>query len=102
MMTNTVPGVGYRLLRDESDYQHMADISRAANAADGIEWAMDAATIRVEQEHQAGHDPRRDIVFAELDGQPIAYGVAMREMQGNVAVYHTGGKVRPEVRHNGI
>jgi mycothiol synthase len=100
--TSTVPGVSYRLLRDEADYQHMADIFRASHAADGIEWVIDAATLRVEHEHHADHDPRRDIVFAEVAGQPVAYGEAIREVQGDLAVYYTGGRVRPEFRHQGI
>jgi mycothiol synthase len=100
--TSTVPGVSYRLLGDQADYGHMADIFRAANTADGIEWVKEAATLRVEHEHHADHDPRRDIVFAEVDARPVAYGVAMREMQGDIAVYYTDGKVRPEFRHRGI
>ena len=102
MTTSTLPGVTYRLLRDAADYEHMADIFRAANAADGIEWVMDAATLRVEHEHRADHDPRRDVVLAEVDDRPVAYGVATREIQGDVAVYSTGGRVRPEFRRRGI
>jgi mycothiol synthase len=102
MTTMTVPGVTYRLLRDEADYQHMAEILRAANAADGIDWVIGAETLRVQHEHHADHDPRRDIVFAEVDGTPVAYGDALREMQDDVAVYQTGGKVRPEFRRRGI
>jgi mycothiol synthase len=97
-----IPGVSFRLLRDAGDYQHMADIFRAAHAGDGIDWVKDAARLRVEHEHHADHDPRRDIVFAEVDGQPVGYGEAIREMQGDVAVYYTGGRVRPEFRHRGI
>jgi mycothiol synthase len=102
MTTSTVPGVAYRLLRDEGDYQHLADIFRASNSADGIEWVMDAATFRAELEHHTDHDPRRDIVLAAVDGRPVAYGIAMREMQDDVAVYYTGGRVRPEFRRRGI
>jgi mycothiol synthase len=102
MTTMTVPGVTYRLLRDEADYQHMAEILRAANAGDGIDWVIGAETLRVQHEHHADHDPRRDIVFAEVDGTPVAYGDALREMQDDVAVYQTGGKVRPEFRRRGI
>jgi len=102
MTTTTVPGVSFRTLRDEADYQHLADILRAAHGADGIEWVIDAATLRVEHEHRADHDPRRDVVFAEVDGTPVAYGEALREMKGDVAVYYTGGKVRPEFRRRGI
>jgi mycothiol synthase len=100
--TTTVQGVSYRLLRDEADYQHISAIFRAANLADGIEWAMDAAAFSVKHEHHADHDPRRDIVFAEIDGRPVAYGIAMREMQGDVAVYYTGGRVLPARRRRGI
>ena len=102
MRTAAVPGITYRLLRDEADYQHMADIFRAANVADGVDWAMDAATMRVEHEHHADHDPRQDVVFAEVDGQPVGYGFAMREIRGDVAVYSTAGRVRPDFRHRGI
>ena len=102
MTTGTLPGVSYRFLRDEADYQRIAEIVAAAHASDGIEWVRSAATLQVEHEHHADHDPRRDIVFAEVDGTAVAYGIATREMQGDVAVYYTDGKVRPEFRHRGI
>src|SRR2546427_527309 len=53
MTTSTLPGVTYRLLRDAADYEHMADIFRAANAADGIEWVVDAATLLTSEGYEA-------------------------------------------------
>jgi mycothiol synthase len=97
-----VPGVTYRLLRNDADYQHIADIVRAAHTGDGIDWIKDAATLQVEHEHRTGHDPRRDVVFAEVDGEPVGYGEAIPEKQGDVAVYYTGGRVIPQFRHRGI
>jgi hypothetical protein len=71
MRASTLPTVTYRPLRDAADYEHMAGIFAEANAADGIEWVMDAATLRVEHEHRADHDPRADVVFAEVDNTPV-------------------------------
>jgi mycothiol synthase len=102
MTTIPVHGVTYRLLRDGADYQQMADIFAAAHAADGIEWVKDAATFQIEHEHLADHDPRRDVVFAEIAGRVVGYGIASRELQGGVPVYMTTGVVRPEFRHRGI
>lgn len=97
-----IPGLRFRLFRDEVDYTRVAEVITTGNLADGIDELPDAATLKSDYEHTTGFDPRTDIVFAEVDGVAVGYGDASRSVRAGRAVYSTGGSVLPEWRRRGL
>ncbi|HEY0443578.1 MAG TPA: GNAT family N-acetyltransferase [Candidatus Limnocylindrales bacterium] len=97
-----IAGLQFRHFGDDRDYDGLADLMTTTNVADGVEYAPDAANLKVEYEHTPGFDVRRDLVLATVDGRVIARGEAHRQVRDNVAVYMAFGQVRPEFRRRGL
>jgi len=97
-----VTGLTARHFRDAADYGPLAELMTTANLADGIDELPDAAILQVEFEHQAGFDPRKDIVIAQVDGGVVGFGEASRTIRGGRSVYSTSGTVHPDWRRRGL
>ena len=90
-----VPGLTFRLLRDDRDYEALASLLRAAHRVDGVDWMPDARALRVDYENIADFDPRRDVVLGEVDGRVVAFGGQSHERCDDTTVYRARGEVHP-------
>ncbi len=66
-----ISGLTFRLFRGESDFPHMARIIDIAKRADGLERTDSVETISTGYKHLHNCDPYQDLLFAEIDGEPI-------------------------------
>ena len=99
----SIDGLTFRLFRDETDYQFVVDLGNASSAADGVEdyvtfeWAVNYFS------HLTGFDPRRDVLFAEMNGQPVATTrVWPRLLDDGARLYMFAGSMLPQWRRRGI
>ena len=98
-----LPGLAFRLFRDESDYAHIVELINTCSVADGvedhvtIEWAANYFT------HIGEFDPRRDILFATIDERPVGWvrGQVKRLVEGRRVCIVNGGVLK-QWRRRGI
>lgn len=99
--TLQIAGVRFRAF-EEADYDAAADILNRDFEADGVDWRLTAAEFRSEWEHTPDFDPRRDVIMAEVDGRPVAFGELAWRVRDGAATFHSSGAVLPEARRRGI
>ncbi len=115
MATNTTPGLEVQLpdappvagLRFRSfdmdrDVAPLADLIVEADLADQDNYLPSADDLRNELEHQAGFDPARDILLAEVDGKLVGGTLRTTRVRAGVVQHELDGWVRPEHRRQGI
>ncbi|GAB4470161.1 MAG: GNAT family N-acetyltransferase [Anaerolineales bacterium] len=92
-----------RPFQGESDFPKMAAIIQACAFVDGSDSVVTEESIRHEYRYLTHCDPDRDMIFAEVAGQSVAYGrVYWRdELEGN-RIYALIGYVHPDWRRKGI
>ena len=69
-----IEGLRFRMFQGEPDYQVMCDLINATKDADGIQRTDTVEDIRRAYQYLNNCDPHKDMIFAEIDHQPIAYG----------------------------
>jgi len=69
-----VPGLAFRGFRGDEDFPHIARVLNDACAADGIDRVERTEDVERTYAHMDNCDPLTDMVFAEIDGDPVAYG----------------------------
>jgi mycothiol synthase len=69
-----LPGLTFRHFQGEADYQNILNMINASKRADQIDRTDTLEDIRRYYEHLNNCDPYEDMIFAEVDGQTIAYG----------------------------
>jgi mycothiol synthase len=98
-----IPGLAFRHFRGESDYPHMAALINVCKVADGVERSTNVDDIARTYRHLENCDSRTDMVFAEVNGQVIAYGrIWWDDLSEGIRLYHPFGFVHPEWRGKGI
>jgi mycothiol synthase len=98
-----IAGLSFRACRGEVDYAHVADVMNACREADGIETVATRDEIASRFTHLANFVPARDLIFAEMDGQPIGYTrLWFRRLDDGTWVYTNTGSVLPSWRRRGI
>ncbi len=97
-----LPGLVARPFDPGRDYPALSELMSVANLADGVEFILSADGLRVEYEHQAEFDPRRDVLVVEIDGALVAAAETSVRTRDGVAVHLLDGWVRPEVRRRGL
>jgi ribosomal protein S18 acetylase RimI-like enzyme len=98
-----IPGLSFRLFCGEDDYVHMLEIINGSKAADGAERSDTLEDIQRNYEHLTNCDPYKDVLFAEVDGQPIGYcRVFWERLEEGIRVYTSFGFMLPEWRRKGI
>ena len=102
--TDPIKGVTFRPFQGEADYAVIARIFTASNAADRIEETRTADEIANEFAHlDLDADPRRDYIFAEVEGQTVAYSkVDGRLNNRGERIYWQWGYVLPEWRRKRV
>jgi mycothiol synthase len=99
----SIPGLTFRRFRGESDYPHMAALINACKVADQVERVGDVEEIARTYRHLENCDPQTDILFAEVDGQVIAYGrIWWDDLSDGIRLFHPFGFLHPDWRHKGI
>ncbi len=98
-----IPGLVFRSFRGEADYPVMAEIINAANQADQDDEIADAEEIATNYQFIQRSDPAKDMVFIEIDGQPVGYGRCMwdQETEGDY-LYSSFLHLTPAGRVKGI
>jgi mycothiol synthase len=98
-----IPGLTFRRFRGEVDYPLMAALIAASKVADGVERSTSVDDIARGYRHLENCDPQTDMLFAEVDGQPIAYGrIWWDDLLDGIRLYHPFGFLHPDWRHKGI
>jgi len=93
----------FRLFRDESDYAHIAELMNANSAADGVEDYVTAEWVKNYLSQAADFDPRHDVLFAEVEGVPVALVRVRTRLldDGTQVLIHTGSLL-PAWRRKGV
>jgi mycothiol synthase len=97
-----LPSVRFRMFRDDSDYERLADLFKAANRHDDVPWLPTPGKIRSEMGGRSSLDPTRDVLLAELDGRTVGMTGVERVVRDGEPVYELWGAVAPEQRRHGL
>ena len=98
-----IPGLTFRRFRGEADYPCMAALIAACKLADGVERSTDVEEIARTYRHLENCDPQSDMLFAEMNGQVIAYGrLWWDDLLEGIRLYHPFGFLHPDWRGKGI
>lgn len=73
-VTPHLPGLIFRGFRGPEDYPHMLAVINASKQADQIERSDTLEDIALTYAHLHHSDPYADMIFAEVNGEVIAYG----------------------------
>jgi len=99
----SIPGLVFRRFRGETDYSHMAVLIAACKVVDGVERSTSVDDVARTYRHLEHCDPQADMLFAEVDGQVIAYGrLWWDDLLDGVRLYHPFGFLHPDWRGKGI
>jgi ribosomal protein S18 acetylase RimI-like enzyme len=98
-----LPGLTFRRFRGEADYPLMAALIEACKTADGVERATSVVDIAITYRHLENCDPQVDMLFAEVNGEVIAYGrIWWDDLSEGIRLYHPFGFLHPAWRRKGI
>ena len=100
----TIPGLKFRRFAGEADLQNILDVVNASKVVDKIERSDTLKDLSNFYQNMQNCDPTTDALFAEIDGQAVAYSrvVWNKEAQTGDHVYTSHGFMRPEVRRRGL
>jgi ribosomal protein S18 acetylase RimI-like enzyme len=68
-----IPGLAFRLFRDESDFPAMVAVIDAISKADELELTVTVEDFAREFRHLENSDPHEDFLFAEVRGDVVGY-----------------------------
>lgn len=97
-----LPGIAFRAVAGDSDFELLAELVQAANRQDEIPWLPTATNLRVEMGGPSSIDPARDVVLGELDGRLIGMTGVSRVVRDGRPVYDLWGSVLPPHRRHGL
>lgn len=98
-----IPGLNVRFYRGELDHRHIQQVFNACKVVDGVEHTLTLENIDNHFKHLERSDPFKDMIFVELDGEPIAYArVGWYPEESGDRIYYSLGWVVPDYRKKGI
>lgn len=99
-----IEGLGFRHFAGESDFPKMLTVIEKAAAADNDEHASTLEDLRHDYEHLTNSEPAVDMIFAEINGEMVAYARVgwHQEINPNDRIYIHFVKTVPEWRDQGI
>jgi mycothiol synthase len=99
----SIQGFHSRPFQGESDFPKMAAIIQACSVVDQSDSVVTEETLRHDYRYLTHCNPYRDMIFAEIGNQTVAYGrVYWRdELEGN-RIFALIGYVHPDWRRRGI
>jgi len=105
LLTNSpaIPGLTFRGFHGEADFPLMLAVINGSKDEDGIERADALAEVKNNYQHLVNCDPYRDMLFAEVNGQVIAYNrFFWEQLEDKTRLYTLFGFLLPEWRRKGI
>lgn len=96
-----LPGLTFRNARD-GDWAAMADILNRNTAHDGLDEVQTPESMAVDHVHFEMFQLERDVLIAEIDGVPVAYGMGTITPRGSDLVLDLWGAVDPGYLRQGI
>ncbi len=101
--TVNIPDLRFRPFRGPSDYPAMVAIMNATARVDGLEYNETVDDVARLFAQLANCHPPDDMIIAEADGRPIAYGrVFWRDEITGLRLYTSLGFIDPEFRRRGL
>jgi mycothiol synthase len=98
-----IAGLAFRRFRGEADYPGMVAILDACNVADRLDYINTVEEVAWVFAHLTNCDPERDMLFAEVDGETVAFSrVWWVEESTGERLYISLGFVRPDWRRQGL
>jgi mycothiol synthase len=100
----SVPGLSFRHFRGDEDYPGILSVNNGSKIADGLEHDLHTLeTIRRVYGSTHNHDPLKDVLIAEVNGEMVAYIRTYweRELEGPRVYWHISF-VLPQWREKGI
>lgn len=98
-----IPGLQLRNFLGVDDYQSIASVITASEAADGLERNVKAEDVALAYQHLNNCDPYLDVIIADVDGSTVGCARGWWEQMdsGQIWYFHNGFLV-PEWRRKGI
>jgi mycothiol synthase len=99
-----IPGLHFRSFRGDNDLPIILQLINACKVADLDERSDTLADVQRNYSHLVNCDPAQDMLFAEVDGEPVAYCRLYwyQVKQENARIYTGVGFLRPEWRGKGL
>ena len=98
-----IEGLTFRGFRGEVDFPAMVTILDKSDILDQIRQVNSVEDIQRSYSHLTNCDPYKDMLFAEMDGEPIAYcRVFWRQQPDKDRIYWHFGTLLPDWRRRGI
>ncbi len=98
-----VPGLRFRRVGGEEDFKAMSAVGQRSWDADGVEWVVTPEDIAHRFATKKDHDPRDDVLLAEVDGNIIGFSsLEWDTSDEDPKRYRSDVKLLPEWRDNGI
>ncbi len=98
-----IRGLAFRRFRGAVDYARMLHVLEAHTIGHGIEYANTLEEIEFVFSHLTNCDPYRDVLMAEVDGEPIAFSrVWWQSLENGVRLYKSLGFLTPRWQRHGI
>ena len=99
-----IEGLRFRKFEGESDFQKMVNILDSVSIADQEDRADTVEDVKNAYAHLTNSDPKKDMLFAEINGQTIAYSRVQwwQEEDPNDRIYSLFVNLIPEWREKGI
>ncbi len=100
--TPDVPGLTFRRFGGEGDFPRMLGVVAACAAADHFERVQTLEEVRKDYADLFNSDPTTDMIFAEVDGEVVAYGRVLWWEELTRRLYFHFAYVHPAWRERGI
>jgi mycothiol synthase len=101
--TPSIPDLTFRGFRGKEDYPHMLAVIEGSKDEDGVERSDTLEDVARAYDHLVNCDPYKDMLFAEVNGQVIAYNrVFWEHLDDGTRIYNLFGFLLPEWRRRGI
>jgi GNAT superfamily N-acetyltransferase len=98
-----VPGLRFRRVGGEEDFKAMSAVGQRSWDADGVEWVVTPEDIAHRFATEKDHDPRDDVLLAEVDGKVIGFSsLEWDTSDEDPKRYRHDVKLLPEWRGKGI
>lgn len=103
LRTPNIPGLVFRGFKGEADYPVIVDILHASTKADGVERADTREDIARNYGHLHNCDTERDLLFAEVNGDPAGYARVFWDVAGDGDwMGFSACFIKPEYRRKGL
>ena len=98
-----IPGLRFRRFTDDRDHAHLLKITNRCWDADSVGHLQSLPSIANSYCSTAGFEPKRDVVFAEIGGNPVAFSrITHARQEDGIGLYDVAGQVLPQWRRRGL